>query len=79
MAGKERPLPVNEHVRMRPHLIEGYRKHDGIEQQVNASKPDRDANGLREALQKHDAEQADEDQRNGNRLPMEEMRGKWIL
>ena len=44
---------------MRRYLIEGYREHNGVKQQVNASKPDRDADRLRKSLEKHNPEQAD--------------------
>src|SRR5207342_2231824 len=71
--------PVHNQLRVGNQMLEGDGDHDQVEGQVDGHQPDRDPNGLGEALEEDPAQQPDQQQRDGNLVTVEEAGDQRVL
>ena len=66
MLGEECHLPARQQLRVHRNLIEGAPNEDGVQRQIRDHQPDRDPDGLLEALNQDGGDEHHEQQRDGD-------------
>jgi hypothetical protein len=79
VAGGHQLPPVHDQLRVGGQVLEGHDDHDKVEGQVDGDEPDRDADGLGEALEEDPAQQRDQEQRDRDLLAVQEAGDQGIF
>ena len=72
VVGSQQVAPVGDHLGVGHDVLQGDHDHHQVEGQVDGHQGDRDPDGLGEPLEEHGAEQGDQDQRDQDRLVLDE-------